>query len=150
MSQWRGGGVGMVVGEGGGGGGGGGWGTRCPMSHQGGEGRWWQGWWGNNEGGVGWGEPHKDVSRPTCSMRSTCRVILAAIPKSTSFSKDGSLVMELTLTMLLRRALARVNPSNPAGLLGKSKLAPPPLLLLAGGGILTGLPCIINVCCQQY
>ena len=81
-------------------------------------------------------------NRPTCSMRSTCRVMLTAIPKSTSLSKDGSLVMELALTMLLRRALLRVKPSNPAGLLGRSKpVPPPPLLLLAGAGTLIALPC---------
>ena len=136
--------MGCVCGGGGGGGGEGGGAVHphhvigastptCTMSQQAGKGPGW------------WGERHRGVSRPTCSMRSTCRVMLAARPKSISLSKDGSLVMELTLTMLLRRALARVKPSKPAGLLGKSKLAPP-LLLLAGGGILFGLPCTIKVC----
>lgn len=71
------------------------------------------------------------------------------MPKSTSLSKDDSLVMELTLTMLLRRALVRVKLSTPAGLPGKSKLVLPLLLLVGGGCTLFVLPCILG-CPQQH
>ena len=78
----------------------------------------------------------------TCSMRSTWRVMETVMPKSSSRSRDESLAREQVLTMLLRRARARLYSSwKPEGLLGSSK---PPLLLLAvaaAGGDLGVLPC---------
>lgn len=53
--------------------------------------------------------------------------------------------MELTLTMLLRRALVRVKLSIPAGLPGKSKLALPLLVLVGGGCTLVALPCMLKM-----
>ena len=81
-------------------------------------------------------------------MRSTWGVMLALMPNSTSFSKDDSLVMELTLRMLLRRALVRVKLSIPEGLPGKSMLGLPLLVLVGGGVTLVVLPCMLR-CPQQ-
>ncbi len=64
----------------------------------------------------------------------------AVMPNSSSTSSEASLLIELVLTMLLRRALERLYISCRAeGLLGSSM--PPLLLLVGGGGDLEVLPC---------